>query len=605
MRTLPNSMRRRARTRFAFLLAGALVSACSSCGDKTTTGADAGTQVDLAPVPEPEGLIGEIIIAKPSEAWARLRELGGPAVRLLPQSFGMLTTTLLGLPATTADYVDVDLPLTGAVIDVGSAEPAVVLAVHVKSGRELIARVSTGADAAYSARADEPNALTLLEPKPGKASNDVAIGVIGNYLIAARHSADLSKGGPFAARTLPKRPPPAEPIRIDLKKAALTGPIAKRAREAWSRVKGELEQKDQSNRTQHGGRAPDFGDPAAALSGANSAVEGLIAVLESSASGRIVIEPFPDRLDARVELEAEKSGAAQEMLSTLATGDAAPLLVLPNTVPVAVLVRTTPASRQSSAKTLAKGVADLFGDRMAAPERQKIEETLGQLASGRGDWETYGLLIDGEKGGLVYRGAIADAKAFDSGAKAFLRFPTLKPFSEPMRQFIGGVEVKQSTADIPGIPGKPQRTLLTVKPAAMRTIGDDAAKSPTGAKTAKAPGETQTIEALWTEKDGVIYGVMSTDAVPAFVAIVTAPDEAKKTHGADAHVTTAVKRVKDASFVLLVQPLRLNLGQSATLTPNSPVIASFGKTGQSLWLRLDADRLALEELVKKWALPSK
>src|SRR5262245_42843330 len=151
----------------------------------------------------------------------------------------MLTTTLLGLPATSADLIDVDLPLTGVMLDQGGPEPVLVMAVHVKSGRELVARLSAGADAKYSARADAANSLTILEGKPGKASTDVTIGVIGNYLVAAPNADDLAKAGPYAARTLPKRPLPAEPMRVDLKKSALTGQIAKRVRAAWTRFKSD------------------------------------------------------------------------------------------------------------------------------------------------------------------------------------------------------------------------------------------------------------------------------------------------------------------------------------------------------------------------------
>jgi hypothetical protein len=543
--------------------------------------------VELSPVPEPAGLAGEIFVPKPDETWTKVRAVGGGAARLLPQSFGLLMTTLLGLRAAIADTIDANLPMTGVLLVAEKgAEPGLVLAVHVKSGRELVTGLSSGADARYSARPDAATSITLLDPKPGKASEEVALGVLGNYLLVSRHSADLLAGGPYAARTLPKQTAPAHPVTVKLKKSALAGPIARLLRDTWKAKRAELEKADQANRQRHGGRTPDFGDPAAALRGIDSAVEGLAAVLESSEGGDLTLDPFEGRLELTMSVRAGAKGAAAEMIADMSVGDAKALLRLPKATPVSVLVRSTSAQREARAKSLAEGVSELFGDRMSKPDGEKVQKALAVLAKGRGDEETYALYFEGTHGGLVYEAPVSDAKAFDDGAKSVARLLELKVFAEPLRSFIGDTSVKLSKADVAGIPGA-QRALITVKPSPMR-----AAKDPSG----KLTTEPQTIEGLWAVEDGRARAVVATDAVP-ILGVLFGKDETK-THAADAKAKQAIERVKDASFVVFAQPLRMNLGQSATLTPESPVVLSFGRKDKEAFVHLDVDQPALEMLLK-------
>lgn len=567
------------------LLAGA---GCSSCEDKAAPAADAAV-VELGVVPAPEGILAEIHVRSPGEAWTKLRALGGGVARLLPQSFGLLVTTMLGLPAAVADGVDAELPLTGVVLaDPKGGEPGPVLSVHVKSGRELVTRLTTGADAPYSARPD-PSGLTLLEPKPGKASAELSLAVAGNYLIAGKRSSDVAKAGAYVAGTLPKQPAPALPVQVSVPKAALSGSVAKLLRETWREKRAELEKLDRENRQRHGGRTPDFGDPAAALRGLDSTVEGFAKVLETAAGGSLTLEPFEDRLEVRAEVTADQAGAARDLVSGMTVGDAKPLLALPKSTPIAVLSRSSGAQRQASAKSIAEGVSDLFGDRLTTPDRDKIRQALEQLASGRGDAEAYAVLIEGTNGGLIYSAPTTDPKAFDAGAKAVARLLSLKPVSEPLREFVGETNVKLSNAVLPGIPGTVERALVTIKPSAMRGVKD---------KSGKLGSEPQNLEALWQVRDGRASVVISPDAVPVLGTLLGVQADPKATHAADDKTKQALSRVSDASFVLFAQPLRLNLGQSATLASSSPLVASFGRKGDAAYLRLDADQLALEALLK-------
>ncbi len=69
----------------------------------------------------------------------------------------MLTTSLLGLPPLSADSFDPELPVVGLLLQNGVSSPSWLLAVHVVSGPELIAKLCTGDHAPFRAiEADQP-----------------------------------------------------------------------------------------------------------------------------------------------------------------------------------------------------------------------------------------------------------------------------------------------------------------------------------------------------------------------------------------------------------------------------------------------------------------
>jgi hypothetical protein len=512
----------------------------------------------------------------------------------MPAGFGMLATTLLGLGAGNAESIDTDIPVTGAIAENGE-DLALALALHIKSGAELVARLTTGADAGYDAKADPATSITLLVPKAGKPSGEVALGVLGNHLLVSNNVEWVKKLGPYAARTLGKKPAPKEAVVVTLKKQALTGPIQKRLGGWWKAQKAKLERADQDNRQKHGRGTPDFGDPAAAISGLDSTITGLIGLLGTSAGARVIVEPSTERLDARIEVDAEKDGALAEMLAGFSVGGAGEILALPSDVSLAILARTSPASRDKTAKSTAQGVSDLFKDRLTDADKKLVETTLGDLARGRGDWETYGVLLKEGKGGLLYRASVTDWKALDAGAKGLLKLLSVRAFAEPLRQFVGDVTVKQSAADIAGVPGKTNRALLSLKPSPMPKTAEPGAVAMTGG--------ARSIEILWSNQSDRAFGALSFEAAPVLVEAMSAESDKKKTHAADPKLAAAAGRVgKEAAFVVLVQPNRLGVAGMASLQGQAPVFLSVGRTGATGWVKLDADRAATEALVKNLVL---
>jgi len=161
----------------------------------------------LADLPEPSGVLAELSVAHPDATFRSLRELGRPLSGLLPAGFPMLTASLLGLPALTADSFDPDLPVVGLLLQSGASPPTWLLAVHAVSGPELIAKLCTGDRAPFRAVAGVPAGLRLIQPSVQSTKTAPALAVFDNYLLVAENADSLLSAGPYAARMLPKHPP--------------------------------------------------------------------------------------------------------------------------------------------------------------------------------------------------------------------------------------------------------------------------------------------------------------------------------------------------------------------------------------------------------------
>ena len=185
------------------------LSVAAAAGCKDTPSLGPAPVASMAPVPQPAGLVAEVMIPKPAQTWTRLRTLiGGPAA-MLPQSFGMGAAMLLGLSPKVAELIDGDVPAVGAVTSDGAVELA-VLAIHVRDGQKVIDDMTTGPQARHLARVDAVSKVTLIEPKPGETSLNASMGVTGNFLLIGYAPDALLKVGPYAARTVSTRAMPAE-----------------------------------------------------------------------------------------------------------------------------------------------------------------------------------------------------------------------------------------------------------------------------------------------------------------------------------------------------------------------------------------------------------
>ena len=504
--------------------------------------------------------MAELQVPHPEATWRKLRDLAGSRAALLPASFPMLVATLLDLSHTAAGSIDSDVPAVGAVIASGT-EPAWVFGLHVKSGRELAAALTNGADASHAARLDATSGVLLLEPKARKSEDTTALGIVGNYLLVAPSPSPLVAAGPFVARTLPGRPQVAEPLVLSARQPALKGAIVKLLREAWRARAAELKAADRSNRERHGGRAPDFGDPLAALSGVDAAVDAAGAVLEGARELKLIVDPQEAQLELRAELAPEADGPAAELVRELEGADLGPLLELPRATAFGVLTRSTRAQRDTSAKNLRERLQALFGERITASDRALLEQTFADLARGRGDFAAYGVLDQNGAFAAMMRGAAGDAAAFDLGMKSLLKLPKLPAFAEPLRQFVGALAVRTSSVSVPGLDGKVERAALSLKPARV-DLGGQAVQL-----------EPQAFELLWRVEGPLVYAAVARNAAPALLQLVK---PAGQTLAADPELYAAVKRAGTASFAAVLRPL-VFVDAAPNLDRSAPVLLTLGR----------------------------
>ena len=526
--------------------------------------------------------MAELWVIDPDQSYRKLREQAMTRPALLPASFPMLAATLLELPHAVAGMFDANVPLVGALLADASGAGAWVLGLHVKSGKELAAALTAGADASYAGRLDGASGVFLLEPKAKKDST-FALGIVNNYLLVAERAPVLPLAGPFVARTLPKRPVPTESIVLTARQAALSGPVPKQLHRLWREQAAELKTLDQKNRQERGGRAPDFGDPLAALNGVGAAVDALSDVLKSARELRAVIEPLDDGLELRVELTPGQEGPAAEVVKELVVGGVEPLLLLPKSTLLGVLTRGSPSQREESAKSMSARLRALFGDRLSESDKKLIDETLAQLARGRGDFGAYALVERG--GGLcgVMRGATGDAGAFNAGIKSLLKFPRVRAFSEPLRQFVGELTVRPSSASVPGLPGVTDRAALSIKPARIRTAGASAAAL-----------EVESFELLWRADTELLHAAVCGEAAPALVELIQAVPE--RSLASEPMVSAAARRAGPVSFAAVLRPLALSATDDPTLDRSAPVFIAVGREGSRMRLLARASKAVTSRL---------
>ncbi|MCA9647258.1 MAG: hypothetical protein KC492_41500, partial [Myxococcales bacterium] len=375
------------------LVLGAALFGLVGCDDDNQSKpvASAAPVEDLSPVPAPESLVADVFIAQPEPTWKELRGLAGAGAALLPANYPVLVTTLTGLPPTASSSIDAGLPVVGALVDVGEGDPGLVLAVHLRSGRELIAAVTKGADARFEMKRNDETQISMLTPRnPGNAQ-PLGMGVLGNYLLVGNVPAALDKAGPYVVRTLSKQAAPKEPIVALASEKALAGPVSKRIKAAWKKRREQLQEMDLQARKARGGRAPDFGDPAAALLGIESAVDDLVAIVEGSQQAKLIVTPGDRHLEAELQITPKPSGEAKQLVSDMPTGDLSLLKALPRGTSLALLTQSSAAGRLESAKATEETFAKLLDSRLSDADRKRLQAVLTELANGRGNQLALGL----------------------------------------------------------------------------------------------------------------------------------------------------------------------------------------------------------------------
>ncbi len=536
--------------------------------------------VALQPVPAPAGHVADVFIPTPDATWQLMRaKLGGP-MALLPATFPGAVVTILGLSPQLLEQIDSNVPAYGVWTDDGK-RMVLVMGVHVRDGARAVTLLTDGADAKFKARPD-PSGVTLLDPTPTNTAHAAALGVTGNYLLWAETSDDLVKSGPYVARTLPTRPAEKGQIVMVATRASLAGPLAKRVRDGWAAFRKEKEDEDKKLRQEHGGKAPDFGDPAAALADVDGKVSRVATLLSDLEEARATIDFDNAGVHARLTMKpAADNGPATQEFAAMVTGDTAPLLALPRGSLFGLLTRDSSDVRKQSSADQADSITKILGDRIGADDAKKLHDALSMWAQSRGDWLSAGLEATADGKTLVINGALADGKQLDDGLRAILALASVPAFKEPIETHIG--------------------KLTLAKPVAADGTVTVHVKREQAGKDAK-PEKTE-FDVAWqaAEKAPTFTLLVNQDAKTWFKQRGTAQDQ---TIASDPDLSSALRGLgNDVAFAAFLEPIRLMASLTARLPkgaepPAAPMLFSYGGNKTAAWFRLDLSDDATREVVK-------
>jgi hypothetical protein len=591
----------------AVLVAVVCVVAWSKCGGRPGEEPAQATTPAEPPLPAPAGLLADVTMGSPNASWGKLQRGVGGAVGILPASAGGIICAAAGLDPFVAAEVDGAAPAFGSIAG-DPTDAGFVVALKLLDVRKARGVLVDGDTARYTAR--ETGAVTELLPKGEASPAPVSVGLSPNgYLLLARRSEDLARLAPYVTRTLPQRPlPTAGAIVLDVPRSALASVIKPKLDELWATAKTFLLAADDRMRRDHGGRAPDFGDPKAIVGAVDGWVTRHIAIVSDLERMRLAFDVVDDGVSLVTTMTpAAPSGPASTWTEAMTIGDVAPLRTLPASAAAALMTRDGEEARAEQARALEKVLAASLGSRLAEPDAKKLHDVLDDATKARGEVLTTSLAWD-EPQGLSLRGPVRDEGATTRALRAASELVKVAPFKEILR--VRGVTL--SSEDVPTVG---QASLVTV---AREPSREGARKTPSrrpsmpsSSGTASAPsGATWGTDAgaapppprpkkdelglAWIIEGGVL-SLATGDTPLATLQAAVRPDRTLADEPTIARALAALGVT--SSTVLVVQPLRFD--PTRAHLPAAPLVIALGRKDKDATLRIEVANGVLREILRR------
>jgi len=393
----------------------------SLAGCRRKTSAPLPAAVSSAPT-RPREVLAELVLAEPRALWPRLTEVLGPVGRGLPQAPELALAAFLGVPALSANSFDFRSPLVMSWV--AADAPGLVIGVHLESGPELVAKLTTGVAPTHRVERRGPLSLVFSLADAGR----FAFAICGDSVLVGPRTT-VERVGEYVARGLAPKAQARAPISLYAPGEALRAFGGPALRAAWTARRAELLAALTREQVQRG-RPADFAEPQALLAWLDEWMQMLIAVVESARELRGDLSVAGESVALELELEPEPAGAGQAFAQSLQGGDAAALGALPAETAVGVLLRRG-ASEPPNRTTLARA---LFGSRPSERDQLSLERAFSDIDAGRGDVQAFALLADLS---VVWRGGVNDATRLRAGIAALLPLLTRKPWSEALTAAFG------------------------------------------------------------------------------------------------------------------------------------------------------------------------
>jgi len=566
----------RARALTLLVLAAAL--GLSQGCTKKQRGSERGSSsaAALPDLPEPAGVLAELSVTHPDATFRTLRELGSPLSGLLPAGFPMLTASLLGLPPLSADSFDPELPVVGLLLQNGAGLPTWLLAVHVVSGPELIAKLSTGDHAPFRAVEGSAAGMKLIQPaaasgKDAKAAP--ALAVFDNYLLIAEGAEALLSAGPYTARMLPKRPPARAAIALRFSHVALQSRLVPALRGLWAAYRTRLAHLDQADRSLHG-RAPDFADPSQVILGADTLVESLLGVVDGAAALEVDLEPFANRLDLTVLLEPDATSEARAKVAALAAGNARALLSLPLETRFALGLSRTNDDREAAGKAAGDDWVRLLGARLSEPHARQLRGVLADWELGRGTETCYGFLVGSEPGAFLVAD-VADATRLKRAGAGFFGLLALPSVRAPLAEFFGQPRVSDGPAPAEAM-ALATRKRVTFTPSAGKAL-------------------TPAVSFAWLVDEKQAFAAAAKNGDATLKTVVLSARGEHDRLGTQAGLADSVQRIGEQAALFAYLDARVAFGATGERAAvPAPLVLSLGKREHGAAVQLEIAKPALD-----------
>jgi len=554
--------------------------ACSSHG-----GADGGAAVEaVTPLPAPAGHLGDLFFPAPGATWGKARGALGPAASFLPQSFGALAATLIGLPITLSAEIDEAVPLIGAGARQGPGPVQIAVGFHVKAGDRFIGMVTKGEGARFNATVDPATHVTLLTEKVAPESARFALGVLGNYLLVAARPADLYSLGPYVVRTLGPKPAPADDLTVDLPESALAGPLLEEVRTLRAQSEGA----------------------AATVVPLGAMLDTATTLLGDASHGRLTfnLDASGATLHGRLAVTPKPGGAGAKLVSDLLVGDLKPLLELPEATTLGLLWRESAAARAENAPKQADALSRLLGSDVTADEKTSIATALSAEAAARGDWQVVGIGLAGTGPTAVVRTPVGDA---DRMKKALHQLVDLVRIAS-LKKALGGLGVRLTVDDkavVENLPGEVTRLRLSRGTDDPRDPKKDAKGHAADKKGAQPEADlAKSIDLLYLVDGSSLYAAAGFDPKDSLRDLVKAP--AGPNLGGNAPMASAIAAIGgEAAFVLVADALRISALTSGKVPPavTAPVVVAAGRSTApaELWARIDLPTVVGQMLFQEYS----
>ena len=566
----------------ALVLAASAVS-CSKCGDRNDD-TQLTTKVEEPALPAPAGLLADVYMATPNSSWAKLQRNIGGAVGILPASAGGIICAAAGLDPFVAAEIDGAAPIYG-VIAGDPTNAGFVIAMKLVDLRKARAMLVDGDTARFTPKEDA--GVTELVPKGGRETDaPVVVGLSPNgYVLVARRSANLLELGPYVSRTLPKKPLPSDGALVfDVPRSALGAVMKPKLEQLWASAKAFLLVEDEAMRRNHGGRAPDYGDPKAIIGAADGWVTKRIGVVGDLEKMRIAVDVIEDGLSiVSTMTPVAGAGPARKWTDGMKVGDTAPFAALPVTTAAALVMRDSEEDRAEQSSALETAITSALGARLAEGDGKKLHEVLQDFTKARGDVITSALAWT-EPQGIALRAPVRDADAAGRAMRGAVDLAKITPFKELLHVR----DVTSSTEEVPEL-GKASVAMFAREvprpPGAGRDGGAPA--------TIRGPARKSELGLAWVVT-GDVLSVASSETPVATLSAVARPE--RKLSDEPAIKRSLAALGADASAVLVVQPLRFDVARANL--PAAPLVIALGRKNTDATFRVDVANGLLRELAR-------